>query len=215
MTGRSLLAAFTVWTAVLASDGAAQTLGFKAGLAFADWSADVAGVGLGTDALTSFAGGGFLRFDYGPVALQPELLVVTRGTGFGAGTFAGVRFKVDYAELPILAVVRLARAGAAAPYFFAGPSLAFRIGCRAVVSSGSVDVSGDCPDLPDAGLLDPKTLDAGLTGGGGIEFPLGPGSLLVEGRFNLGLTDISDFPGLQVRSRTGAVLAGYAIPLQR
>ena len=213
MTRRTVLAAFTAFAVTGASGVAAQTIGFKAGAAFADWSADVVGLGLGTDGVTSFMGGGFVRFDYGQLSVQPELLVVTRGTGFDAGDFAGVRYRVDYAELPVLLVLRLARPGAAGPYFFAGPSLAFKIACKAEVESGGVEVSGDCADLPDAGLLEAKGLDAGLTGGAGVEFPLGPGAVLVEGRFNWGLTDLSDFPGLEVRSRTGAVLAGYSIPL--
>jgi hypothetical protein len=213
MTSRTLFAALAACALAGATNANAQTIGFKAGASLADWSAGVAGFGLGTDPVASFTGGGFVRFGFGPVGIQPELLVVTRGTAFQAGGLADARFRVDYVELPLLLVLRIGQSGSVAPYLFGGPSMALEIGCRAEASTGGFQVSGDCDDVPDAGVLDRKRLDTGLTAGAGLEFPLGFASLLVEGRFNWGVTDLSDFPGLEVKSRTGALLAGVSIPL--
>jgi hypothetical protein len=105
--------------------------------------------------------------------------------------------------VPILAVVPIAMGGIA-PYLFAGPSFAFKIGCNVEVD----DDSEDCGD--DDGL---KSTDIGATVGGGLEFPMGPGALLVEGRYNFGLSNISDTEGTDAKTRTAAILAGYSIPL--
>jgi len=203
MIRRTALAAFTAFAVLGASDISAQTIGFKVGASFADWSAEEGGQKFDTDQISSFMGGGFVRFGLGRLALQPELLVVTRGAEFldddvfGA---IGAKVKVDYVEVPVLLMLPLTTGAGISPYIFGGPSIAFEIGCK-------VD-SEDCGD--DTGR---KSMDLGATAGAGLEFPLGPGALLVEGRYNLGLSNISDVDPLEIKSRTLAVLAGYSISL--
>jgi hypothetical protein len=181
-----------------ASQASAQTIGFKVGAAFANVDVD----DFDSESLTSLMGGGFVRFGMGGFGIQPELLFVTRGYEVEELGVTG-KFKIDYIEVPILAVVPIAMGGIA-PYLFAGPSFAFKIGCNVEVD----DDSEDCGD--DDGL---KSTDIGATVGGGLEFPMGPGALLVEGRYNFGLSNISDTEGTDAKTRTAAILAGYSIPL--
>jgi len=214
MIRRIVLAAFAAAAVFGASDINAQTIGFKLGASFADWKVEDSDVDQETDQLTSFMGGGFVRFALGRLGFQPELLVVTRGAEFAADDFAGVgRFKVDYIEVPVLLVLPLTSGVGMAPYVFGGPSFAFEIGCKVEADVNGVEASDDCDDVDPDDIFDRKSMDIGATAGAGIQFPLGPGALLFEGRYNWGLSNISDVEGLDIKSRTIAVLAGYSIPL--
>ena len=53
------------------------------------------------------------------------------------------------------------------------------------------------------------------TGGGGLMYPLGPGDLILEAHFQLGLTVIQKDIETSGKSRTGAVVIslGYSFPL--
>jgi hypothetical protein len=51
--------------------------------------------------------------------------------------------------------------------------------------------------------------------GGGISVPMGPGALLLEGRYNFGLLNLIKDSDETIRNRSGAVLVGYSIPIGR
>jgi hypothetical protein len=202
-------AAFTVFGA---SQASAQTIGFKVGAAFANVSGDDVE---DTESLTSLIGGGFVRFGFGGIGIQPELLFVTRGfkvdeTDPEIGEVSS-KLKLDYIEVPVLAVLPLSMGAGLSPYVFAGPSFAFKLGCKADIEGEGVDISADCDEGEGE---DPfKSTDIGATLGAGLEFPMGPGALLVEGRYNFGLTNIAEGEDADVKTRTAAVMAGYSIPL--
>lgn len=210
---RTVIAAFAVATLAVASSVDAQTIGFKLGASFANWNVEDDGQDVGTNqgTLSSFMGGGFIRFGLGRLGLQPELLVVTRGTEIEGAGDDDMAFKVDYVEVPVLLVLPLTMNTGFAPYVFGGPSFAFEIGCRTETNIGDTEVDEEDCDSPGADLFERKKTDIGVTAGAGLEFPLGPGALLIEGRYNWGLSNLADETGLSVKSRTGAVLAGYSI----
>jgi hypothetical protein len=215
MIRRTAFAAFTAFAVLGATDISAQTIGFKLGASFANWSAEEDDQELDTDQFSSFMGGGFVRFGLGRLGLQPELLVVTRGAEFSDEEEQGItgRFKVDYIEVPVLLTLPLTTGTGIAPYIFGGPNFAFEIGCKVEAELGDIEASDDCDDLDPGETFDRKSTDIGATAGAGLEFPLGPGALLIEGRYNWGLSNISDIEGVDIKSRTAAVLAGYSIPL--
>jgi len=205
MIRRTVLAALTACAVLGATDISAQTIGFKVGAAFANWNFDATGVPENaTDPLTSLIGGGFIRFGTGPVAFQPELLVVTRG----ADVSDLGKLKVDYVEVPVLLVLPITRGMGVRPYLMAGPDFAFEIGCN--FEAAGLNDSVECNDND---VTSRKSTDIGVTLGGGLEFPLGPGAFLIEGRYNLGLSNLSKDSDVDIKSRTPAVLAGYSIPL--
>lgn len=185
----------------------AQTIGFKIGPTFSN--IDVEDDDGGTQSnLTSFGGGGFVRFGMAGLALQAELLAVTKGTKFD--DLIGdddLDLKIDYIEIPVTAMFRFG-----APYVFAGGAVAFEINCEEDL--GGLDRSCD-EDDPNADTFARKGTDFGLVGGAGLEFPVGPGNLLVEGRYTHGLTNISDEGTNSIRNRYFAVFAGYSISLAR
>lgn len=208
MNRRTLGAAVAAFALIGVSQASAQTLGFKVGASFANWDMQQNNVSVeGTSTLTSFMGGGFIRFGAGRIAIQPELNAVTRGFKEDLSG-SNSSLKVDYVEVPVLLVLgmNMGTGMGISPYLAAGPSFAFEVKCS--VDGGDIGGTTDCGDNGER-----KSLDMGLTGAAGIEFPMGPGHLLIEGRYNYGLSNISDDPSVEIKSRTAAILAGYSIPL--
>ena len=163
--------------------------------------------------LTSFIGGGFIRFGAGTIALQPELMYVTKGVKFEDETSDDdASIQLDYVEVPVLLYVGLGT-GAATPYVVAGPAFAFETKCREEFNIGSINFEGDC-DESEEGAPDRKKFDVGAMFGAGLAFPAGPGSLVIDGRYNLGLMNIiDDETDDEFKHRAFSFTAGYQIPL--
>ena len=189
--------------------GAAQVvLGAKVGATFSNVDQDPEE--FDSKRLTSFGGGGFLRFGLAGLSLQAELLALTKGTKFEDAD-ESIELKLDYIEVPLLLRFGLSSGTGFMPYLMAGPSVGFEIGCSFDVESTFGDASGDCDEDGDDNFLRNKT-DIGLTGVVGFEFAAGPGNILVEGRYTHGLTDISKDTD-KARNRSFGIFAGYAVPL--
>jgi opacity protein-like surface antigen len=189
---------------VLSVPASAQTIGFKLGMASTKF--DVSD-GPDYDSKTGFVGGGFIRFDMGRIGIQPELLSVSKGAEVDA---ADMKVSLEYVEIPVLLHLPLMMGSSFAPYVVAGPSFAFEIDCSA--SSGGV--SADC-DL-DEDSSERKKTDFGLAVGGGLAFAMGPGALLLEGRYTHGLTNLNDSTDpFEIRNRAFYFMGGYSIPLGR
>jgi hypothetical protein len=184
------------------------TIGFKLGPTFANLEFDDETFEENT--INNFGGGGFIRFGLGGLAIQPELLVFTKGSDVDAGA-NDFQTKLDYLEIPVLLHFSLGQA-VISPYLAAGPSFGFEIGCKV-----EDDADGSETDCDDAGGLgiDRKSFDFSLTGVAGLGFRMGPGQLFVEGRYVHGLSNISDESGAEVKNRAYAVMAGYSISLGR
>lgn len=58
-----------------------------------------------------------------------------------------------------------------------------------------------------------KSVDFGLQMGLGAAISAGPGKLIVDGRYNLGLSNISDVKGENIKNRGFVFSLGYAIPI--
>jgi hypothetical protein len=196
--------------AVSASSVDAQTIGFKLGASMSKFSAE--GTTDTYDFMTSFAGGGFVRFGFGRLGIQPEILSVTKGAEVDdGGTGGDASIKIEYVEVPVLLHLPLTYGASFAPYVMGGPAFAFEIGCESSLSGTEVDCDDDTGGL----LSQRKSIDIGLSAGGGLAFAMGPGAVLVEGRYTWGLTNIDDSEVTDVKNRSILLLAGYSIPLGR
>lgn len=161
--------------------------------------------------LSSFTGGGFLRFDFGRVGLQPELMIVTKGSKVEDPDM-DAKLKLDYVEVPVLLYVPLTQSGVS-PYLIGGPAVAFEIGCNVEAGTGNVEVSAEC-DGNDF-LPDRKKVDFGVIAGAGLSLPMGPGAALVEGRYTLGFSNLVDDSDFSAKNRSIGLMVGYSIPLGR
>lgn len=190
----------------------AQTIGFKVGPTWSKLDVDPMDEDETNDILSSLGGGGFVRFGFAGLTLQAEVLALTKGTKAEDGsTGDDVELHLDYIEVPITAMFSLGNG----PYVFAGPAFAFETGCDVKGSFSNVEFEAPCDDQ-ESDVIDRKKLDIGLTGGLGFQFPVGPGSLLIEGRYTHGLTNLNDgssSDNTKVRNRSFAAMAGYAISI--
>jgi len=61
-----------------------------------------------------------------------------------------------------------------------------------------------------------KTVNAGVQGGLGIQYPAGPGNIFLEGRAIIGVTNIQTHPERDGKNKTGslAIAAGYLIKIK-
>jgi hypothetical protein len=197
---RWLPVALVVGALASPSVAAAQTVefGIKGGLSFAnipqlaeffeDQGADDVG------SRTGAVFGAHVAFDLTDgIAIQPEVLFTQRGfqgeAPFDLGDFAA---ELDYLDIPVL--VRLG-AGDSGLTLVAGPSFNF-----------NVRATGTAEDQDDEDLGDDiEDLDIGLVFGAGYYGTV----LIIEGRFEEGLTKVATFSGSDTnRNRTFMVMAG-------
>jgi hypothetical protein len=191
------------------------TIGFKLGPSFSTLSSDE---DEGQKTLTKFTGGGFIRFDMGRLGLQPELMYVTKGakaSEIEQGVTFDMEMQLDYIEIPVLFVLPFGTGAGIAPHVYAGPAFAFEVGCSLSASGGGFNVSLECDDADAEFDGDRRKFDVGAMVGGGISVPMGPGAVLLEGRYNFGLMNLMKDSNETVRNRSGAVLVGYSIPIGR
>lgn len=216
MLGAALLVAF-VATPAAAQFGGDREIGFKLGLNLSTLD----GEGFDdADTRTAFTGGGFVRLGItNMLSIQPELMYSPKGAeseeDVNGSTFT-TAIELDYIEVPVLIRADVASGAMLAPYIYGGPAFAFEASCSITGEGEGVEFEADCDEGEGEGL-ERKSFDVGAMVGGGLSFPAGPGSILIEGRYNFGLINIadSDNENVDVKNRAGSVLAGYSISLGR
>jgi hypothetical protein len=144
----------------------------------------------------------FVNYRFDPrFAIQPEVLYSRRSTSAAASTIRpharGVRFDMDYIDVPVLFKAFLPQQGSAEPHLVLGPAVSFK-------------VSGDAFDqnlmMTDLKLKDELSSTAfGVVLGGGMELFDGRRTLSTDVRYVIGLTNLlgsSDLPGFRHRGMT-------------
>jgi hypothetical protein len=168
--------------------------------------------------------------------LQPITMDLPPGLPVPPGTILYASFRnetiLDYIEVPVLARFTF---GHRLRFFLnAGPYVGVLVRAKAVTKGSSaiyMDEAGTMPIIipPDTNPLivdlgaetnvkdSLKSTNIGLYGGGGVRYPLGPGELIFEAHFQLGLTTIQRDIETSGVSQTGAVVIslGYSLPLAR
>lgn len=197
---RGLLAAFMVGAFALGpevAEGQRLMLGVKGGVNLADLSIeDPTGDGA-SDAITGFVGGAFVELGLtGALAVRAEGLFSQRGVS-DPTTLAEIN--LDYLEVPVLLVARLGT-GPIRPVLFGGPVFSVETGCGLTApGASSIECSGD---------VETETSEYGLAFGGGVEAGLGPLQLLLDGRYNMGLSNLDATEETESKNRTWAFMAG-------
>ena len=166
--------------------------------------------------------------------LQPITMDLPPGLPIPPGTqlFADFRNEtiLDYLEVPVMA--RLAFGTKIHLFLNAGPYVGILVRAKAVTKGSSalyLDEGGTIPiiippdtqplvvDLgADTNVKDSlKSTNIGLAAGGGVKYPVGPGEIILEAHFQLGLTTIQKDIETSGKSQTGAVVIslGYAFPI--
>lgn len=188
--------------------------GLKAGLGIATFHGD-----LPTDPFLEhgtrrgFGGGAAFTFGLGgALALQPEVLFVTKGTSLGqvnVRDWNGMVVRTteviqacNYVEIPVLIRVATPTAGALSPFLLAGPAIGVLVS-QNIVQEG---IDGGLFQLDVA-----RGADVGIALGLGAEFGRGRARGTIESRYTLGVTPATDASYSDARNGSLLVMAGVAI----
>ncbi|MFW6089565.1 MAG: porin family protein [Gemmatimonadota bacterium] len=175
-------------------------VGVKGGFIAAELSGDFADV----ESRTGFGFGGFLQVMVAPnFSIQPEALYLSKGTSEEGGDG---EVKVNYLQVPVLVQYHLPTPGVS-PRLFAGPSIAFETGCDFEEDG----VSASCEDE----LISMKSADFGLVFGAGVDIPAGGVVVTFDGRYDMGVTNLSDEAeavDFELKNRAWEFFAGVGFP---
>ena len=157
------------------------------------------------DSRGGFDVGGLIQIPMGEmITIQPEVHYSQRGATFGDGDFE-TELALDYIHVPVLLKAGLPLAEGMDFDFLVGPSFGFLMSCTSSVDDGDDE---DCPDDTVKGF------DYGVIAGGSVAWAAGPGDILVDVRYDLGLTAIGDDEDApDVKNSALQFLIGYAFPL--
>lgn len=183
-------------------------VGLKAGFVLADVSIE----DLDTSSRTGYGFGPFLQVMVGPsFSIQPELLYLAKGFEASDDEEGGdFIVKTRYLQLPILIQYHIPTAGPVSPRLFVGPSIAFETGCDVEAIFGSVSAEDDCETAD----INTKSADFGVVLGGGVDIPAGGVVVTIDGRYDLGVTDINDDgTDIGAKNRAWEVFAGIGVPV--
>jgi len=170
-----------------AGQGLSSPKGLKLGFNFANVSID----GMSTN--TGFTLGGFFNYTMGNILLQPEILFSQKGYEFNT-SFSNQTVNITYLEIPVLAKISLPFSGLN-PSLLIGPALGIKL-------SATLERNGQSSDLE--GL---KSMDLGIIFG--IDGKLGNLPMILDIRYNLGLTSIVD--GGSLKNRVFSIMIGYTL----
>lgn len=207
----SLVAAMVI--AVGAAPAMAEgKIGFggKAGLSIAKLTGDDAD---GLDSRLGFAVGVYIDVPLTTnLSFHPEALYVQKGAKEDVEVEEDVTieatYKFDYIEFPLLLMMRFpTQTGSVTPKLFAGPSVAFKMSSKIKGEYEGQSYEEDIDDL--------KSLDLGVTVGGGVAFKIGEkNQLTLDARYTLGVTKIVDTDGgddVNIKNGNIAILVGFGI----
>jgi hypothetical protein len=158
---------------------------------------------------TGFSFGGFFGMDlHRYFRLQLDGQFVQKGAKFSEGG-EEVKAKVSYFEFLLPLTLTIPTEGTVTPRLYAGPALGFESSCKLSGEEGGVSVDVDCST---AGVQS-KSTDFGIFFGGGLDLAAGPGEIMFDVLYNLGLSNVNDTPGAtqyELKNRNIQVLVGYA-----
>ncbi|MGQ1891112.1 porin family protein [Thermophagus sp. OGC60D27] len=171
--------------------------GIKAGVNISNYGGDD-GDGMDSRLVPLF--GGFARFNLSDnMSFQPELLYSMKGAK-GSGEVEGINVdvteKLSYIDVPLMLKFYVSEGF----NFQAGPQLSFLLSAEGEFKGGGVSVTEDYKEYM-------KSVDFGLNLGAGYEFDFGFG---IDFRYNMGLTNIVDDGGGEIKNRAFQIGVSYA-----
>ncbi|MDD8030808.1 MAG: porin family protein [Acidobacteriota bacterium] len=184
--------------------------GVKGGLSLANLSFEPGIPEVDFKSKAGFVGGVSMNIGLSRMfSLQPEVLYVQKGSKFSEGINGDsyeVKINFDYLEIPLLLNLSFQKEGSSfAPSIFAGPYIGLNTSAKAKATYGGETYTEDLKDYI-------KDTDFGLTFGIGLGKQLGAGKLLLDVRYDLGLTNIVEdaAEGESAKTRTWLFMIGYS-----
>jgi hypothetical protein len=191
-------------------------LGVKGGVNIASVSTNISDIEEFTKSKTGFVGGIFASFRLGSgvMAIQPEVLYSQKGL---KAEELGVTAKLNtnYIEIPLLLKANINAGEKVRPAFYVGPVVSLETSCN--VGVGDIPTV-DCDEGEQVGLefISRKKTEWGIDFGGNLDILLGSVVLLLDVRYQFGLTNLNDdqdAPDESVKTRMWQVMAGIGFSL--
>ncbi|UTW61715.1 PorT family protein [bacterium SCSIO 12741] len=154
-------------------------------------------------------------------SLQPEIAFVQKGVRFENHWETDVRttdVKTNYLEIPVLFKANFGK-NRLKGHVFLGPSFGYATNRYTVKQIGDADKKINGVSFIDGPGAKSKRFEMNVVGGVGASFQCGPGSILLDARYSLGLTDNTKFkgekPGVwsKTTNRGMTFSLGYSVPL--
>jgi hypothetical protein len=161
---------------------------------------------------TGIVAGAFVSFGLTDMFyLQPEVLFSQKGFS-QEESGADLTAELDYFQIPVLLkAVFPIEDSPIRPGVYAGGAISFESSCEVSGEMDGVSVSADC-DAGDLELEREKT-DFGVVFGAEVQYDAGSFTILLDGRYDLGLRDLDKDEELSTKSRTWSFMAGVGFPL--
>ena len=181
--------------------------GPKIGVNIANVVGDSAG---GSETKWGLNGGAFLNLGVNPaVSFQAELLYTQKGARWTDVNpwFGDVELTaaLDYFEVPVLLKLSWPVPGRTVPSVMFGPYLATKLSTTGTLDIAGVSTSADIPEI--------KSADYGLVLAACLDFLVGTGRIVLDGRYSLGLTTVDDDDPpnqLDMKNSTFSITVGYS-----
>lgn len=154
-------------------------------------------------------------------SIQPELHYTQKGVAFkttGDGVERRLVFKTNYLELPILFKADHGTDQFSC-YLFVAPSVGYALNRHVAERVGSIEKVKEDIDFIKDGPAQDRRWEFSAIGGIGMKLKAGPGHVVADARYSLGLTDDTKFDGEEPSdwketTNRGCILSvGYMIPL--
>ncbi len=138
--------------------------------------------------LRGLTGGVFFSLNLGFIGIQPEILYSRRGLmwefEWGVDETAKIEYMLDYIEVPLLVKLNVLPAGPVRPVIFGGPSYGYLLKATGRFTTPDESQTEDIKDMFE------KSAWGGVVGAG-IEFKTPIVTLTLDGRYHIGITNVS------------------------
>lgn len=126
--------------------------------------------------------GAFFSLGQGPVTIQPEVFYSRRGSELEINASDHILYRSEFIEVPVL-VKWTVTSGPISPIILAGPFGALGLSYKEIKTIGGETTTTDISEGH-------AKSDYGLIFGGGLEYKLKSTTLILEGRYTMGMRNI-------------------------
>ena len=149
------------------------------------------------------AAGGFVSFQISRLlAIQPEFFYSQKGSTWKGDSDVTYKVNLTFVDIPVLVkfFIPISAQSALRPNVFVGPYAGIKMRSKMTVETAEGSDDTDIEDL--------KKTDLGLVVGGGIDFAVGKGKILLDVRYSFGFSTVSTIEDF--KNKVFTVLVGYS-----
>ena len=205
-----LVALIVAGTAPLAAQSSRLSYGGLLGLSFSKAGGE--DIGGNSKLVIGTAVGAFATFRFGgALALEPQILMVDKGIKSEESGLSATA-KLTYIQIPLLVKVLfpIGAPGGVTGFLFAGPGVAYRVGCRLTLAQGGNELAGDCDTDEETDAL--RSFDASAIVGLGADIGRATFSL----RYDLGLSRLDQSADANdIKNRSIVLLGGVRVRMNQ